>query len=319
MAHRRKPTVGTGLSRYLGIAFVGVAGLAALWGTVSGWNEISTARSEQLTRADGTIASYQYNKTCHPGWCVLYDALPALDDYEIGLQPAAGAPVQIYIVHVFDYTGLPDLRRFIGSRALLTIGTDTAFSNAAQGDVRDVVAITVGAQTFSTPYALHPKIRFWDQVVTGVAWIVPSLGLGLLVWILIRPGRPASITHSQKHVVADSGNRGHWQDYMFVAAAAWLVIGVVAGYVIRIRAGSVEFWTLLYGYAAAPILIGTLLSRFDPVFSQGIPVEKRPVDYSVTMFSKSDIARILIAVVATIVAQLGLIFTIRDVLLPPLV
>ena len=241
--------------RLFGVGVLALVGVVAVLAAIAGVNEITGAQPARFSTIRGTIDSYEYLGNCHPELCFISDILQPLRDYQLTLhQETASATGQAFVVHPYGFNELPDLSAMVGATVSLTIGTDTTWSDSAGGDIPEVLAISVGGKMYSTPYAIHPTLRFWDWVATGIAWIAPLVAYAVILWLVMFPAgrtRPRDRNNvspvrgtrrrdSSKHV------ENQWTDYAIVSYSAWLFVGLVGGYILRVRAGSVEFWLLLY-------------------------------------------------------------------------
>lgn len=294
--------------RWVGLACLGLVGLLLLAVAIAGVREIAHATSARSTTVEGTIASYVYLNNCQPRFCYISDILQPLRDYQLTLHTEVST--EAFVVHQYDFNALPDLSAMVGAAATLAIGTDTMWSDAAQRDIRDVLAISVGGVTYRTPYAAHPRLRYWDWIATGLAWMGPLVLYAGLVFVVALPNR-----RSPSRRRTDVEDR--WGAYALVSFCAWFVIGLVGGYLLRVRAGSVEFWLLLYAYAAIPPVLATALNRLEGSVGLLLPrtLASEVVDYRTTFFSPADAYRIAIALGVTLIVEVGMVLTVREALM----
>jgi hypothetical protein len=279
--------------RWIEFGLLALVGLFSLGVALAGASVIAGARPAQLTTVDGTTESYDH--LSDP--LFLGDVVPALGDYELTLRTG---PSQLshraFVLHGYDFDSLPDLATMPGKAATLTVGSDTAWSDAARAYLPVVLGLKVNGVDYASPYAIHPRLRFWDSVATGLFWIVPLIVFAGLVGLAFLPIRRRLARRPQLDV------EDRWSSYALVTYAVWLLVGLLGGYLLRVRSASVEFWLLIATYALVPGLLATILARVENRF--GVLLPKPGI----------DVYRIGVATIVTAIVEIGAVMAVREAL-----
>lgn len=293
----------------IGVGVLGLIGVVAVLTAIAGVHEIVGAQPAQFSTVRGTVDSYEYlPPSCPTRICFWYDILQPLRDYQLTIREEASETSQEFVVHPYDFNRLPELSALVGVTVSLTIGTDSTWSDALDANIREVLAISVSGSMYSTPYALHPKLRYWDWIATGIAWIAPPVAYAVV--LLPLPARKTRRWDSS------DDPESQWSAYAIVSSGTWFVVGLVGGYFLRVRAGSVEFWLLLYGFAAVPAVLATMLNLLEKRVGLLLPrtLATKVVDYSATYFSPADVYRISMALGLTGVLEISAVLLVRQTL-----
>lgn len=152
-----------------GAGCLGTLGLVALVLSVIGLRFIVEAQAAQPQRVDGSVTAYGRLSGCSLRTPIF---IPCLSTLSVTSGPLAAS--LSFTIEPDHFTNLPDLGAQLGSQVSLVVDTATG----------RVLAVTLENVTYSHPYAVHPRLKYWESVATGVACLGGWVLFAFAVWIV---------------------------------------------------------------------------------------------------------------------------------------